>query len=78
MTPEQFCYWLNGYFEVSELNSLTTAQVQIIKDHLKTVFNKVTPDRNVKTNIMPVEEDDNRWRRYKPKNPYHFNNVHIC
>jgi hypothetical protein len=39
MTSKDFCYWLNGFFELSEPNkSLTTEQVQIIKNHLKLVF----------------------------------------
>ena len=45
MTPEQFIYWQKGFFEISESNSLSEKQVQIIKDHLDLCFNKVTPDR---------------------------------
>lgn len=45
MTPEQFTYWLQGFFEISNTNSLNENQVLIIKDHLKLVFNKVTPNR---------------------------------
>lgn len=43
MTPEQFCYWLQGYYELtsnSEINSLTHV---IIREHLQEVFKKVTP-----------------------------------
>lgn len=42
MTPEQFCYWLQGF---NEINSTvpTEKQWSIIKDHLALVFNKVTP-----------------------------------
>jgi hypothetical protein len=50
MTPEQFVYWLQGYFELREGNSaLTEGQTQIIKDHLQLVFKKETPDRNQTT-----------------------------
>lgn len=45
MTPEQFCYWLQGFFELSENNELTDKQIAIIQDHLGLVFEKVTPDR---------------------------------
>ena len=45
MTPEQFAYWLQGFFEISGDYSLDDKKVNIIKDHLKLVFNKVTPDR---------------------------------
>lgn len=51
MTTEQFCYWMQGFFEISNPKELNAKQVQIIKDHLNLVFNKQTPDRN-------QEEDD--------------------
>ena len=39
MTSREFCYWLQGSFELSEPNiPLTEKQVQIIKNHLKLVF----------------------------------------
>lgn len=46
MTPENFTYWLQGFFEISDSKKLDEKQVQIIKDHLALVFNKVTPDRS--------------------------------
>lgn len=46
MTPEQFCYWLEGHFELSENEGqLTPEQVQVIQDHLQLVFEKQTPVR---------------------------------
>lgn len=45
MNSEQFTYWLKGFFEISDTNNLSAKQVQIIRDHLDLVFNKVTPDR---------------------------------
>lgn len=41
MTPEQFTYWLQGFIEIN------TKQLQIIKDHLNTVFKKETPDYSI-------------------------------
>ena len=39
MTSVQFCYWLQGFFELAEPNTaLTEKQVQTIKNHLKLVF----------------------------------------
>ena len=46
MSPDSFCYWLNGFFEISDQKELTPQQVQIIKDHLDLVFKKVTPIYN--------------------------------
>jgi hypothetical protein len=46
MTPEQFAYWLQGY---AELNTQppTMEQWDVIRAHLATVFNKVTPSIGV-------------------------------
>lgn len=44
MTPEQFCYWLQGIAEAGNTTVQPTPQQwTIIKDHLQTVFKKVTP-----------------------------------
>jgi hypothetical protein len=66
MTPEQFCYWLQGYVEITGQEP-TIEQWQIIKDHLQTVFNKVTPNRNligddpitISPSIRPLETTPN-------------------
>ena len=42
MTPEQFTYWLQGFVELNGTVP-TTEQWQSIKEHLTTVFHKVTP-----------------------------------
>jgi hypothetical protein len=47
MESREFAYWLTGFFEISDAKKLDETQVQIIKDHLDLVFNKVTPDRNI-------------------------------
>lgn len=45
MTPEQFCYWLHGQMELKGGETqLSQKQIQMIADHLKTVFTKVTPE----------------------------------
>lgn len=43
MTMEQFCYWLQGFMELSGTHALTERHVRIINDHLAKVFNKQTP-----------------------------------
>jgi hypothetical protein len=43
MTPEQFTYWLQGYFEISNATELNKEQTKVIKDHLSLLFDKVTP-----------------------------------
>lgn len=46
MTPQEFCYWLQGFFEIaSESNAkvtLTQGQVDMIQRHLNLVFTNVT------------------------------------
>ena len=46
MTPEQFCYWLQGVLECkSDSDFLTLAETRAVRDHLATVISKETPDR---------------------------------
>jgi hypothetical protein len=35
MTPRDFCYWLQGTFELGRVNELDAAQVEILRKHLK-------------------------------------------
>lgn len=44
MDALNFAYWLNGFSEIHG-KPPTKEQWLIIQDHLKLVFNKVTPDR---------------------------------
>lgn len=43
MNSEQFCFWLQGFFEMTDSKNLSEAQVKMIKEHLGLVFQKVTP-----------------------------------
>lgn len=48
MTPEQFCYWLQGFLELSGVDGgveLTAPRVQMISDHLQLMFEKRTTPR---------------------------------
>lgn len=57
MTPENFCYWLQGYFEINQHNGrviLTSEQVDEIKNHLQLVFTKVTP--TLLTDFQPLKD----------------------
>lgn len=43
MTPEQFAYWLQGFAEIKG-SAPSEKEWLVIKDHLATVFKKITPN----------------------------------
>lgn len=59
MSPEQFVYWLQGFAEVHG-SAPTTQEWTVIKDHLATVFNKVTPNRSPYP-VGPYVTPPNHW-----------------
>lgn len=38
MTSRDFCYWLQGFFEVSKTKEVNAEQTELIKKHLNMVF----------------------------------------
>ena len=55
MTPEQFAYWLQGALEVIDPKyGLDAKQVQVIRDHLALVFEKVTPERSGESEFSKI------------------------
>jgi len=61
MTPEQFVYWLQGYFEIGKADGgpsetgITSEQCEVIEDHLGKVFNnppkpRPSPPKNDESN----------------------------
>jgi hypothetical protein len=38
MESTQFCYWLQGFFEIANPSEITAEQTEIIKNHLNLVF----------------------------------------
>ncbi len=62
MTPENFCYWLQGYFELrSEETPLSLTQIKTIEAHLALVFKNVTKPKGVDptycTSSSLIQED---------------------
>ena len=56
MEPINFCYWLQGYFEISEQNKyegLNHRQVNMVRDHLNLVFGKHKLN-DLSTLILPM------------------------
>lgn len=46
MNAVEFCYWLQGAFEINDKGTLSPQEVKVIKEHLALVFTKVTPAPN--------------------------------
>jgi hypothetical protein len=52
MNPENFCYWLQGFFEIKGIGTtddkegVSPDQAKIIAEHLNLVFKKETSPRN--------------------------------
>lgn len=38
MTSRDFCYWLQGFFEVAKPNTMTAEQISMVQKHLSLVF----------------------------------------
>lgn len=58
MNSTDFTYWLQGFVELSEYNAVPNEkQWLMIKDHLKLVFDKKTPDRSPAFEIKPTFPD---------------------
>lgn len=64
MTPEQFCYWLQGFAEITQTDQCFSGpqphEWKIITDHLNLVFKKETPNYNI-TPVFGPKVDPNRW-----------------
>lgn len=73
MTPEQFCYWLQGYFELKQTidhrDGATPETMKVIEDHLKTVFVKVTPTAKAPTPTLTIDEAVRRHRESEQRLP---------
>jgi hypothetical protein len=76
MTPENFAYWLNGFFEMTETDRLSEKQVLMIKEHLKLVFDKITPDVTVPP--QPPVLNVPHWDYPSPDSPRYCSPAHSC
>lgn len=71
MTPENFCYWLQGSLELTEGQELTAKQVTVIKDHLNLVFDKKTPPPAPSGPPLRYVNDDKKPKVRLPINDKH-------
>ena len=50
MNTIDFCYWLQGYFEISGASEISAEQAQVIQNHLNLVFkHEIDPLRESQT-----------------------------
>ena len=56
MNTIDFCFWLQGCFEVNDLKELNETQTKIVKDHLNLVFkHEIDPLRESETTTPAIE-----------------------
>lgn len=58
MNERDFCYWLNGFVELTQGQTPNPAQWKSIKEHLDLVFKKVTPKVGEVTVDVKVDTKD--------------------
>lgn len=58
MTSRDFCFWIQGYFEISGPTGLTINQVGIVKNHLALVFkHEIDPSFSGNPNELQAVHD---------------------
>lgn len=60
MLTSEFCYWLQGYFELSESNDLSQQQVEVIKAHLALVFLHDLDPKQIKDKLQKTHDSGNK------------------
>ena len=64
MSSRDFCFWLQGYFEVAEPDDMTKDQVRMVRNHLNLVFkHEIDPSMPDPTGELQVIHDG------KPQKP---------
>lgn len=70
MDASDFVYWLQGFVELTETSTINEKQWLVIKDHLKLVFDKQTPDRSKDPSIIneiKIEGNEEIWKHWYEK-----------
>jgi hypothetical protein len=64
MTSRDFCYWLQGFFELQQSDQLDAEQTESVKRHLSMVFkHEIDPSFHDATTLSFIHEGD----KFKPK-----------
>jgi hypothetical protein len=79
MTPEQFCYWLQGRAELMPETPPSAAEWKMIGEHLATVFKKVTPAKADESPLARAQRESiGRPQPQDPYNPFRLGQVGQC
>lgn len=74
MTSRDFCFWLQGFFEIRKPGAITDTESELIERHLGLVFKHeidptVTPaEREAHDGVGPLRGDDLRRHMEAPGN----------
>lgn len=69
MTSREFCYWLQGLFELGEPQSLDAKQTDLVKRHLAMVFiHEIDPSAGPpeKQAALTAAHETPAWQRPMP------------
>ena len=58
MRTSEFCYWLQGFFELSDTEEITKDQLQIIKAHLNLVFVHDLDPKQVADKLQQIHDSE--------------------
>lgn len=64
MTPSEFCYWLQGYLEISKATTLDAEKLECVRKHLELAFVKVTNKPGDVSEIMAAYDRIGGGTRY--------------
>jgi hypothetical protein len=65
MTPQDFAHWLQGYFEMQDPHEIGPNQTKMIRDHLNLVFDKKTPELQIKYGDWNDDWMNEEWKPYQ-------------
>lgn len=80
MTHKEFCYWLQGFFEVMQPKSLSKEQISSIKEKLHETFDEGKPVQQASTGKS--ESGKPRISAYdlsaQARMPHHMGGQRVC
>jgi len=73
MTTRDFCFWLQGFFEINgEDRALTVEQAKMVKAHLDSVFQHGVKSGDVASPVAPTNIPNTVPWRYTGTSPMPF------